>query len=66
MDDLAAFVQFVRRGIAKLNTTLSTACDNSKHPKLKLKVHDLMVKLLSLQLSCFKLQDQLKADMMAK
>jgi hypothetical protein len=64
MDDLAAFVQFVRRGIAKLNTTLSTTCDSSKRPKLKLKVHDLMVKLLSLQLSCFKLQDQLKADMM--
>jgi hypothetical protein len=65
-DDLAVFVQVVRRGIAKLDTTLSTACDNSKRLKLRLKVHDLMVKFLSLQLSCFKLQDQLKADRMAE
>lgn len=66
MDDLARFVQVIQRGTAKLISTLSTADDNSKCPKLKLKVNGLMVKLLSLQLSCFKLQEQLKADMMAE
>lgn len=66
MDDLAAFVQLVQRGIAKLNTTLLIGSDNSKSLELKLKVIDLMVKSLSLQLSCFKLRDQLKADTMAE
>jgi len=62
--DLKISIEGIHREVSKLHMKLLAACDNSNNLQFKMNANDLMIKLWTLQNSCWMLQRQVTTDMM--